>query len=51
MEPRDFSGPVTTLYNIKSIPTLFLINPEGKIMGVDLSNDYMDKMLSEKLGK
>ena len=51
MEPRDFSGPVTTLYNIKSIPTLFLINPEGKIMGVDLANEYMDRMLSEKLGK
>jgi len=51
MEPRDFSGQVTTLYNIKSIPTLFLINPEGRIMGVDLKNDYMDRMLQEKLGK
>lgn len=51
MEPRDFSGQVTTLYNIKSIPTLFLINPEGRIMGVDLKNDYLDRMLQEKLGK
>lgn len=49
MESYQFDGPVTKQYNIKSIPATFLINPEGKIMGVNLQPDYIRKMLSEKL--
>jgi hypothetical protein len=36
-------------FNIKSIPSTFLLNPEGVIMGVSLSPEYLDKMLAEKL--
>lgn len=49
MEPYDFGGPVSKQFNIKSIPTTFLLNPEGVIMGVDLKPEYIDRMLSEKL--
>jgi len=49
MESADFGGPLATQFNIKSIPTTFLLNPEGVIMGVSLPPDYLDKMLSEKL--
>ena len=49
MESANFDGLVAKQFNIKSIPTTFLLNPEGVIMGVSLSPEYLDKMLSEKL--
>lgn len=49
MESADFDGPITSLYNIKSIPSTFLLNPQGVIMGVNLRPEYLEKMLSEKL--
>lgn len=49
MESYQFDGPVTKQYNIKSIPATFLINPEGRIMGVNLQPEYINYMLSEKL--
>lgn len=49
MEAGDFSGEIAQLFNIKSIPTLFLLNPEGVIMGVNLSPEYLNRMLKEKL--
>lgn len=49
MESINFDGPLAKQFNIKSIPTTFLLNPEGVIMGVNLRPDYLDKMLSEKL--
>lgn len=48
---QRFKGGVASLYNIHAIPTTFLINPEGRIMGVSLSSSDIQKMLSEKLGK
>lgn len=49
MESVDFDGSLAKQFNIKSIPTTFLLNPQGVIMGVSLNPDYLDKMLSEKL--
>jgi thiol-disulfide isomerase/thioredoxin len=49
MESMEFNGPLAQQFNIKSIPTTFLLNPEGVIMGVSLNPDYLEKMLSEKL--
>lgn len=49
MESGKFNGPLATQFNIKSIPSTFLINPEGVIMGVSLHPDYLERMLSEKL--
>jgi peroxiredoxin len=48
---QRFKGGVASLYNIHAIPTTFLINPEGMIMGVSLSPSDMQKMLTEKLVK
>jgi thiol-disulfide isomerase/thioredoxin len=50
MESAEFDGEITRLFNIRSIPATFLINPEGVIMGVNLKPIYMEKMLKEKLG-
>jgi thiol-disulfide isomerase/thioredoxin len=49
MESADFGGPVSRQYNIKSIPTLFLLNPDGNIMGVNQAPDELDKILGARL--
>lgn len=45
----EFDNPVAQMYNVKQIPTTFLINRDGQIIGVNLSPDMLDKMLSEQL--
>ena len=49
MEGSDFGGPISRHYNIKSIPTLFLLNPDGNIMSVNPSPDQLDKILGSSL--
>lgn len=49
-EFSQFDGPVAQLYNIRSIPATFLLNPQHVIMGVNLSPDALDRMLSSALG-
>lgn len=49
MESADFGGGVSRMYNIKAIPTTFLINPEGNIMGVNLPPEEIEKTLSQRL--
>ncbi len=44
-----FHGPIAKLYNIHSIPATFLINPQGVIMGNNLTVDALDRMLSTAL--
>lgn len=50
VELNYFGGELASLFNVKSIPTTFLVNPQGVIMGVNLSSDQMDRMLREALG-
>ena len=49
MESADFGGPVSRHFNIKSIPAIFLINPDGNIMHVNPAPDELDKILNERL--
>ena len=49
MEPGDFSGNIARMYNIKAIPTTFLINPEGVIIGVNLPPEQIKKTLMQRL--
>ncbi len=46
---KDFDNAIARQYNVKSIPMTFLINREGIIVGVDLSPQMLNKMLSEAL--
>ena len=41
----EFNGPVAQLYNIHAIPTTFLINPDGMIMGVNQTPLQIQKTL------
>lgn len=45
----QFNGPIAQLFNIHSIPTTFLINPDGMIIGVRLRPAQIDDMLSAGL--
>jgi len=44
-----FSGPVSSLYTIKSIPTSFLIDPKGTIIAVNASYGQLKKILTKRL--
>ena len=46
---KYLDSPLTLLYGVRVIPTKFLLNTEGVIMGVNLTVEEMDKILSEKL--
>jgi thiol-disulfide isomerase/thioredoxin len=45
---RFLNGPIATLYKVRQIPTTFLINPDGYIMGVNLSPEEIDKQFSKQ---
>lgn len=46
---KMFSSPIVSAYNVKQLPTTFLINPEGLIIAVDPSMSQVIKMLQERL--
>lgn len=49
MEQDDFNGRLTRMFNVKSIPTTLLLDPEGTIIGVNLAPEQIEKTLSERL--
>ncbi len=49
METAEFNGGRAQQFNVHEIPTTFLLNAEGVIMGVDLKPEYINKMLGEKI--
>ncbi len=49
MESAEFKGGRAEQFNVHQIPTTFLINAQGVIMGVSLKPEYIDKMLGEKI--
>ncbi|MCF8236985.1 MAG: TlpA family protein disulfide reductase [Saprospiraceae bacterium] len=44
-----FKGEIARLYGVKSIPTSYLINPDGLIIGVNLSEEKLHDELTERL--
>ena len=46
---ETFSGPISTLYEIKSIPTSFLLDPKGVIIAVNPGPGQIRRMLSKRL--
>lgn len=49
IELERFDGPLARRFQVRAIPTTFLVNPEGIIMGVNLSPAQMERMLREVL--
>lgn len=48
METDFFDSPHLKAYNVRQIPTKFLVNPEGFIMAVDPSFDEITKLLESR---
>lgn len=44
----DFDDPITKAYNVKQIPTKFLINPKGVIIAVDPTLEEVAKILDKR---
>ncbi len=51
MEAQDFNGGVARQFNINSIPTTFLLNPQGVIMGVNHNIERLENVLEDLLPK
>jgi thiol-disulfide isomerase/thioredoxin len=51
MESDSFNSEQVKAYNVKQIPTKFLINPDGVIMAVDPSFEEITKLLETRLKK
>ena len=49
IENKGFFGEITQKYKVNYIPSNFLINPEGKIVAKNISNDDLDSFLIENL--
>lgn len=44
-----FKSPIVSKYGVKEIPTKYLLNEKGEIIGVNLSAEEIDLMLSRRL--
>ena len=44
-----FSSPIAKLYGITEIPTTYLINPKGQIVGVNMTYEALKIYLNERL--
>ncbi len=49
MDTDLFKGEIARLYGVREIPTTYLIDPEGVIIGVNLSEDKLRQVLTERL--
>lgn len=49
IENKGFFGEITKKYKVNFIPSNFLINPEGKIVAKNISNDDLDSFLIKNL--
>jgi len=46
---RFFDSPIANLYGVRELPTSYLINEDGIIMGVNLPFEEIDKLLTNRL--
>lgn len=46
---QEFNDEIAVLYGVRSIPSKFLINPEGIIISVNQSLDQVDQILAKKI--
>ncbi|MCS6928511.1 MAG: TlpA family protein disulfide reductase [Saprospiraceae bacterium] len=51
LELERFQGPLAKHFRVRAIPTTFLINPQGVIMGVNLSPYQLEHMLRKAKGE
>ncbi len=45
---RFINSPVALIFKIRSLPSSYLINPDGKVMGVNLGTTEIDELLQRR---
>lgn len=48
---RFFNGKLSELYGIVEVPTSYLIDPQGNIIGTNMQADHIDRLLEQHLSK
>ncbi len=48
---QTFSGPVSSLYDIRSVPTSYLLDPKGTIIAVNAAHGQIRRLLNKRLEK
>lgn len=49
IENKDFNGEIVKKYKVSHVPKNFLINPEGKIIAIEITPEELEKFLTEIL--
>lgn len=44
-----FDSPVVKEFGVREVPTKYLLNPDGQIIGVNLTFEEMDRLLSDRI--
>lgn len=48
---KFFNGDISTQYGIAEVPTTYLLNPQGQIIGVNMAAEQMARLLDQRLSK
>ncbi|MGH1436387.1 MAG: TlpA family protein disulfide reductase [Lewinella sp.] len=48
---KFFNGDISNLYGIAEVPTSYLIDPQGQIIGVNMTAEQMARLLDQRLSK
>lgn len=48
---KFFNGKISNLYGIKEVPTSYLIDPLGNIIGTNMAADLVDRLLEQHLSE
>ena len=46
---KFFNGAIAGLYGIKEVPTSYLIDPQGQIIGVNMEAGQLERLLTQRL--
>lgn len=49
IENRDFNGEIVKKYKVSYVPKNFLVNPEGKIIAIEITPEELEKFLTENI--
>lgn len=48
---KFFNGEISSLYGIAEVPTSYLIDPQGQIIGVNMEAEQVARLLDQRLSK
>ena len=46
---KQYKGPLAQRYVVRSVPRIFLLDREGKVISVNVKDSHLDKLVAEQL--